>query len=83
VILFSGDTLNQGMAPSKILSTRGNKGTSVSKIWTQGSDGGCTLVISVVAASISRSSAERSAKPGRTCFAWSFSRATTKVKGRR
>lgn len=41
---------------------------------------GCTLVISVVAASISRSSAVRSAKPGRTCFAWSFSRATTKVK---
>jgi hypothetical protein len=41
---------------------------------------GYTFVISVVAASISRSSAVRSAKPGRACFAWSFSRATTKEK---
>jgi len=44
---------------------------------------GYTLVISVVAASISRSSAVRSAKPGRACFAWSFSKATTKTKKER
>jgi hypothetical protein len=44
---------------------------------------GYTLVISVVAASISRSSAVRSAKPGRACFAWSFSKATTKTKEER
>jgi hypothetical protein len=36
-----------------------------------------TRVISVVRASISRSSTERSENPGRTCFAWSLSRAVT------
>jgi hypothetical protein len=36
-----------------------------------------TRVISDVRASISRSSAVRSAKPGRTCLAWSFSSAPT------
>jgi hypothetical protein len=82
VTLFSTDTLNQSMASSKILSTKGNKGTTVSTILTR-VHGGCTLVISVVAASISRSSAVRSAKPGRTCFAWSFSKVITEVKGRR
>lgn len=40
-------------------------------------------MISVVTASISRSSAVRSAKPGRACFAWSFSKATTKTKAER
>lgn len=38
MILFSGDTLNQSLAPSKILSMRGNKVTSVNKIWTRGSE---------------------------------------------
>lgn len=36
-----------------------------------------TLVMSLVAASISLSSEDRSAKPGRTCFAWSLSKAAT------
>jgi hypothetical protein len=36
-----------------------------------------TFVMSVVAASISCSSAVRSEKPGRACFACSFSRAVT------
>lgn len=36
-----------------------------------------TLVMSLVAASISRSSEDRSAKPGRTCRAWSLSKAAT------
>jgi len=38
---------------------------------------GHTRVMSVVRASISLSSSERSENPGSTCFAWSFSRAVT------
>ena len=38
---------------------------------------GPTLVISVVRDSISLSSNDRSAKPGRTCLAWSLSRVET------
>lgn len=49
-----------------------------------GGDSGSTLVMSVVAASISRSSALRSAKPGRTCFACSLSsRATAELRSAR
>ncbi len=39
-----------------------------------------TLVMSLVATSISRSSNDRSAKPGRTCFAWSLSKVATVTK---
>lgn len=41
------------------------------------------FVIWEVMASISRSSCERSEKPGRTCFAWSLSRAWTSGDERR
>ena len=40
-----------------------------------------TFVISVVRASMSRSSCERSENPGRTCFAWSLSRVWTMMTG--
>lgn len=39
--------------------------------------GKLTLVTEAVTASISRSSADRSLKPGRTCLAWSLSRVAT------
>jgi len=40
-----------------------------------------TLVTEAVTASISRSSADRSLKPGRTCLAWSLSRVATAKGG--
>ena len=43
---------------------------------------GFTLVISAVAASISRSSAVRSVKPGRACLACNLSRALTRRAGK-
>jgi len=44
-------------------------------------NGTFTLVISAVTASISRSSAVRSVKPGRACFACNLSRALTTCTG--
>lgn len=43
--------------------------------------GKLTLVTEAVTASISRSSADRSLKPGRTCLAWSLSRVATGREG--
>lgn len=43
----------------------------------EGREGGHTRVMSEERCSMSRSSADRSAKPGRTCLAWSLSRAAT------
>ena len=57
-----GYAVDEGLAPAKVLVTRSER--------EAGERGGRrTLVIWLVRASISRSSWERSEKPGRTCLA--------------
>ena len=62
--------LYQRMTPPKVLGP-------VQTRYTGYAEERLTFVTSVVAASISRSSADRSANPGSTCFAWSLSSVVT------
>jgi len=73
MVRYSPNLLNKALTIAEILGMEG--GVNVSR---QG-DEECilTLVISVVAASISLSSCDLSEKPGRTCFACSLSNAAT------
>lgn len=67
------DLLYEPTAPSEVLSRR----RLVQSGEDQRTGGSRTLVTSLVAASISLSSADRSANPGSACFACSLSRVPT------
>jgi hypothetical protein len=72
--------LNQRLTVPEVLSEKGKVSfpeTTRRQRWWGRLTIRCTLVISVVTVSISLSSALRSEKPGKTCFAWSFSKEVT------
>ena len=71
--ICGSNTLDEGLAFAKVLLRIGKKIRTIGEerqAWR-------TFVMSEVAVSISCSSRDRSEKPGRTCFAWSLSRAVT------